>query len=190
MCHETDQSAFLHTHTHTHTHSCIYLRILIISYLATFLGANCLSAAMCRKAVNQPTIPHINHSLQSYAARMYALPPPIPDDPFLGPRIVSSSCTGLHDVRDVLDLVSLEIREFHIQLISRTRARDVTPRAHDPSARLVGRPSEYRPCLSRTRTAPTPVDSRRPRIVRFGVTKRRCQRQSKVVVVVVCQTES
>jgi len=34
-------------------HSCIYLRILIISYLATFLGTNCLSVLMCRKAVNQ-----------------------------------------------------------------------------------------------------------------------------------------
>jgi len=34
-------------------HSCIYLRILIISYLATFLGDNSLSVLMCRKAVNQ-----------------------------------------------------------------------------------------------------------------------------------------
>jgi len=36
-------------------HSCIYLRILIISYLATFLGTNSLSVLMCRKAVNQST---------------------------------------------------------------------------------------------------------------------------------------
>jgi len=34
-------------------HSCIYLRILIISYLATFLGTNSLSVLMCRKAVKQ-----------------------------------------------------------------------------------------------------------------------------------------
>jgi len=34
-------------------HSCIYLGILIISYLATFLGTNSLSVLMCRKAVNQ-----------------------------------------------------------------------------------------------------------------------------------------
>jgi len=34
-------------------HSCIYLHILIISYLATFLGTNSLSVLMCRKAVNQ-----------------------------------------------------------------------------------------------------------------------------------------
>jgi len=34
-------------------HSCIYLRILIISYLTTFLGTNRLSVLMCRKAVNQ-----------------------------------------------------------------------------------------------------------------------------------------
>jgi len=34
-------------------HSCIYLRILIISYLATFLGTNSLSVLICRKAVNQ-----------------------------------------------------------------------------------------------------------------------------------------
>jgi len=33
--------------------SCIYLRILIISYLATFLGTNSLSVLMCRNAVNQ-----------------------------------------------------------------------------------------------------------------------------------------
>jgi len=33
--------------------SCIYLRILIISYLATLLGTNSLSVLLCRKAVNQ-----------------------------------------------------------------------------------------------------------------------------------------
>jgi len=38
-------------------HSCIYLRILIISYLATFLGTNGLSGLMCRKAVNQSINP-------------------------------------------------------------------------------------------------------------------------------------
>jgi len=37
-------------------HSCIYLRIFIISYLATFLGTNNLSVLMCRKAVNQLSI--------------------------------------------------------------------------------------------------------------------------------------
>jgi len=36
-------------------HSCIYVRILIISYLATFLGTNSLSVLMCRKTVNQST---------------------------------------------------------------------------------------------------------------------------------------
>jgi len=40
-------------------HSCIYLRMLIMSYLATFLGTNGLSVLMCRKAVNQS----INHGL-------------------------------------------------------------------------------------------------------------------------------
>jgi len=34
-------------------HMCIYLRILIISYLETFLGTNSLSVLMCRKAINQ-----------------------------------------------------------------------------------------------------------------------------------------
>jgi len=34
-------------------HNCIYRRILIISYLATFLGTNSLSVLMCRRAVNQ-----------------------------------------------------------------------------------------------------------------------------------------
>jgi len=42
-------------------HSCIYLRILIISYLATFLGISSLSMLMCRKAVNQSINP-INQS--------------------------------------------------------------------------------------------------------------------------------
>jgi len=36
-------------------HSCIYLRILIISYLATFLVTNILAVLMCRKAANQST---------------------------------------------------------------------------------------------------------------------------------------
>jgi len=44
MCHEAGQSAFLYT-------QCIL--ILIISYLATFLGTNSLSVLMCRNAVNQ-----------------------------------------------------------------------------------------------------------------------------------------
>jgi len=35
--------------------SCIYLRILILSYLATLLGTNGISVLMCRKAVNQST---------------------------------------------------------------------------------------------------------------------------------------
>jgi len=34
-------------------HSCIYLRILIISSLATSFDCNSLSVLMCRKAVNQ-----------------------------------------------------------------------------------------------------------------------------------------
>jgi len=34
-------------------HSCFYLRLLIVSYLSTFLGTNSLSVLMCRKAVNQ-----------------------------------------------------------------------------------------------------------------------------------------
>jgi len=37
-------------------YSCIYLQILIISYLTTFLGTNSLSVLMCRKAVNQSTV--------------------------------------------------------------------------------------------------------------------------------------
>jgi len=39
-------------------HSCIYLQILIISYLAlaTFLGTNSLSVLKCRKTVNQSII--------------------------------------------------------------------------------------------------------------------------------------
>jgi len=39
----------------------IYLRILIISYLATFFGINSLSVLMCRKAVNQSI--NIRHKL-------------------------------------------------------------------------------------------------------------------------------
>jgi len=37
-------------------HSCIYLRILLVSYLATFLGTNSLSVLMCRIAVNQSSV--------------------------------------------------------------------------------------------------------------------------------------
>jgi len=44
-------------------HSCIYLRILIISYLATFLGTNSLSVLMCRKAVNQSINPKASRDL-------------------------------------------------------------------------------------------------------------------------------
>jgi len=44
-------------------HSCIYLRILIISYLATFLGTNSLSLLMCREAVDQSINQSINQKL-------------------------------------------------------------------------------------------------------------------------------
>jgi len=37
-------------------HTCIYLWILIISYLATFHGTNSFSVLMCRKAVNQSMV--------------------------------------------------------------------------------------------------------------------------------------
>jgi len=47
MCHEAGQSTFLHTQLY------FYLRILIITYLATFLGTNSLYVLMCHKAVNQ-----------------------------------------------------------------------------------------------------------------------------------------
>jgi len=43
-------------------HSCIYLRIFIISYLATFLGTNSLSVLMCRKAINQSFLIAIAHT--------------------------------------------------------------------------------------------------------------------------------
>jgi len=42
-------------------HSCIYLRILIISYLATFIGTNSQSVLMYRKAINQS----INQSIKT-----------------------------------------------------------------------------------------------------------------------------
>jgi len=44
-------------------HSCICLRILIKSYLATFLGTNSLHVLMCRKAVNQSINQSINQSM-------------------------------------------------------------------------------------------------------------------------------
>jgi len=47
------QSVFLHTQLYLST---INLRILIISYLGTFIGSNSLSVLMCRKAVNQSVI--------------------------------------------------------------------------------------------------------------------------------------
>jgi len=44
-------------------HSCIYLRILIMPYLATFLGTNSFSVLMCRKAVDQSINQSINQSI-------------------------------------------------------------------------------------------------------------------------------
>jgi len=44
-------------------HSCICLRILIISYLATFLGTNSFSVLIGRKAVNQSINQSINQGL-------------------------------------------------------------------------------------------------------------------------------
>jgi len=45
-------------------HSCIYLRILIISYLATFHGTIGLSVLMCRKAVSQSINHHVCDALK------------------------------------------------------------------------------------------------------------------------------
>jgi len=46
---------------HFFIHSCIYLWILIVSYLATFPGTDSLSVLMCCKAVNQSTSSELNH---------------------------------------------------------------------------------------------------------------------------------
>jgi len=50
MCHEAGHAVSVSSLS---SHRCIYLRILIISYLATFLGTNSLYVLMCRKAVSQ-----------------------------------------------------------------------------------------------------------------------------------------
>jgi len=54
---------------HFFIQSCIYLRILIISYLATFLGTNSLSVLMCRKAIYQSI-----HCSYTNIAATHALP--------------------------------------------------------------------------------------------------------------------
>jgi len=45
--------SFLRPAPSVSSYSCIYLRISIISYSATFLGTDSLSVLMCRKAVTQ-----------------------------------------------------------------------------------------------------------------------------------------
>jgi len=60
-------------------HSCIYLQILIISFLATFLGTNSLSVLMCRKAVNQSINQSISKSgkfdlITSILRHLHSLP--------------------------------------------------------------------------------------------------------------------
>jgi len=42
----------------------IYLRLFIISYLATFLGTNSLSVLKCHKAVNQSMFVHLLDSIK------------------------------------------------------------------------------------------------------------------------------
>jgi len=73
-------------------HGCIYLRILIISYLATFLATNSLSVLMCCKAVNQSINFSLNHFLLFF--RMS----PVPD------KIVASkqATTAMQQVRHIV----------------------------------------------------------------------------------------
>jgi len=62
-------------------HSCIYLRILIISYLAMFVGTNSHSVLICRKAVSQSilsfsaldfshNITHLENTITNASKRM------------------------------------------------------------------------------------------------------------------------
>jgi len=43
-------------------HSCIYLRILTISYLATFLGTNSLSVLICGKSIKSKIYCSVKHA--------------------------------------------------------------------------------------------------------------------------------
>jgi len=52
-------------------HSFIYLRILCISYLATFLGTNILSVLICRKAVNQSIVTGLHGFQHLYYASLF-----------------------------------------------------------------------------------------------------------------------
>jgi len=55
-------------------HSCICLRILIISYFATFLDTNSLYVLMCCKAVNQSIVHSFsNHLHYGYTRCVFAL---------------------------------------------------------------------------------------------------------------------
>jgi len=45
-------------------HSCIYILIMIISYLETFLGTNSLSVLMCCKAVDQSALRALSNSMR------------------------------------------------------------------------------------------------------------------------------
>jgi len=79
-------------------HSCICLRILIISYIATFLGTNSLSVLMCYKAVNQFTVAVSNVITSCYHV---TLPPMIRNlqcqsSTAVTPRF--TSCYKLHKI--------------------------------------------------------------------------------------------
>jgi len=108
MCHEAVQSAFL-------IHSFIYLRIVIISYLATFLGTNSLSVLMCRKAINQS----INQSCLNVCIdiRMLRL---FPDWFILSIRVTPNGLILYATVTANCDAIAVDINDTLAVILRRT----------------------------------------------------------------------
>jgi len=103
-------------------HSFIYLRILIISYLATFLGTNSLSVLMCLIVVNQYINQSINQSIYLiHHSVSFALPTSISS-----PNFVSTLLLPLV----VFDMLALEFPPSSSQIYRLLHCLQIQSRNH------------------------------------------------------------
>jgi len=86
-------------------HSCNYPWIMIISYLAAFLGTNSLSVLMCRKAVNQSIVFDIISLDDVDACKLHAQPFHLLAWCVSLKHVVLSSVSREHDVFIVINSI-------------------------------------------------------------------------------------
>jgi len=100
---------------HFFIHSCVFLRILIISSLATFLVTNSFSVRMCREAVNQSTLSLLTVCRMWHCALALEHSERLRLQAYMWKR---ENCPLNYDVNNCVYNVSVNFDQIHAALLS------------------------------------------------------------------------